>query len=114
MLGLEFGDQVPAFEKLFQFLQRKNTFLYEPYQSFKIFRDSADREVELLRLLLVGPSFGQARFAQIGLTKCGLDRLHAVAMVKAFGHVVVLHCHHILDGAQSGLHCFLDLINGEF
>lgn len=25
MLGLEFGDQVPAFKKLLQFLQKKNT-----------------------------------------------------------------------------------------
>lgn len=72
------------------------------------------REVKLLRLLLVGPSFGQTGFAQIGLTKRGLDGLHAVTVVKAFRHIVVFHCHHVLDGAQSGLHCFLNLMREQF
>lgn len=76
--------------------------------------NSTDREVKLFCLLLVGPPLGQAWFAQIGLAECGLDRLHAVTVVKAFRHVVVFHCHHVLDGAQSGLHRFLNLMKQEF
>ena len=68
-----------------------------------------DREVKLLRLLLISPSLGQARLAEIGFTESGLDRLHAVAVVEALGDIVVLHCHHVLDGGQSGLHGFLHL-----
>lgn len=69
-----------------------------------------DCEVKLLSLLLIGPSLGKARFAEIRFAESGFDRLHAVAMVKALWHVVVLHCHHVLDGGQSGLHGFLHLM----
>lgn len=71
---------------------------------------SADREVELLRLLLIGPSFGQTGLTEIGFTESGLNRLHAVAVVKALRDIVVLHRHHVLDGGQSGLHGFLHLM----
>lgn len=69
----------------------------------------SDREVELLRLLLIGPPLGQAGFAEIGFADGGLDRLHAVAVVEALRDVVVLHRHHVLDGGQSGLHGLLHL-----
>lgn len=59
---------------------------------------TTDREVKLLSLLLIGPSLGQAGFAEIGLTEGGLDRLHTVAVVEALRDIVVLHCHHVLDG----------------
>lgn len=74
---------------------------------------ATDREVKLLRLLLIGPSFGQAGLAEIGFTESGFDRLHAVAVVEALGDVVVIHRHHVLDGGQSGLHGFLHLM-GQF
>ncbi len=74
---------------------------------------STDREVKLLRLLLIGPSFGQAGLAEIGFAEGGLDRLHAVAVVEALRDVVVLHRHHVLDGGQSGLHGFLHLMGSE-
>lgn len=72
-----------------------------------------DGEVKLLRLLLVGSPLGQAGFAQIWFAEGGLDRLHAVAVVKALGDVKVLHGHHVLDGGQSGLHCFFHLLGRE-
>ena len=74
---------------------------------------STDREVKLLRLLLVGPPFGQAGLAEIGFAESGLDRLHAVAVVEALGDIVVLHRHHVLDGGQSGLHGFLHLMESK-
>lgn len=75
--------------------------------------DVTDCEVELLRLLLIGPSLGQAGFAQIGFAEVGLHRLHAVAVMEALGDVVVLHRHHVLNGGQGGLHGFLHLVDGE-
>lgn len=42
MLGLQFGDQVPAFEKLLQFLQKRNAFSYK--SPTKFFRDSEPGE----------------------------------------------------------------------
>lgn len=72
-----------------------------------------DGEVKLLRLLLVGAPLGQAGLAQIRFAEGGLDGLHAVAVVKALGDVKVLHGHHVLDGGQSGLHCFLHLLVGK-
>lgn len=74
---------------------------------------STDREVKLLRLLLIGPSFGQAGLTEIGFAEGGLDRLHAVAVVEALRDVVVLHRHHVLDGGQSGLHGFLHLMGSK-
>lgn len=74
---------------------------------------STDCEVKLLRLLLVGTAFGEARLAEIGFTEGGLDRLHAVAVVEALRDVVVLHRHHVLDGGQSGLHGFLHLMRKD-
>lgn len=75
--------------------------------------NSTDRKVKLLRLLLVGTSFGQARLAEIGFTESGLDRLHAVAVVEALRDVIVLHRHHVLDGGQSGLHGFFYLMGSK-
>ena len=72
-----------------------------------------DREVKLLRLLLIGPSLGKAGLAEIGFAESGLDRLHAVAVVEALRDVVVLHRHHVLDGGQSGLHGFLHLMGSR-
>ena len=74
---------------------------------------STDREVKLLRLLLIGPSLGQTGLAEIWFAEGGFDRLHAVAVVEALGDIVVLHCHHVLDGGQSSLHGFLHLMVGK-
>lgn len=70
-----------------------------------------DCEVKLLRLLLIGPSLGQAGFAEIGFTS-GFDWLHAVAVLEALRDIIVLHSHHVLNGGQSSLHGFLHL-NGS-
>lgn len=72
-----------------------------------------DCEVKLLRLLLIGPSLGQAGFAEIGFTS-GFDWLHAIAVLEALRDIIVLHSHHVLNGGQSSLHGFLHLIGSEW
>jgi len=69
----------------------------------------AHHKVELLRLLLVGASLGDAGLAEVGLGHGGLDRLGGAAVVEALGHVVVLDGHHVLDGGQRGLRRLLHL-----
>ncbi len=130
MLGLQLGDEVSAFQKLLQLLQiteDTHALIYNcrnAQSSKRVNSDDAaekspkiitntDRKVKLLRLLLIGPSFGQAGLAEIGLAESGLDRLHAVAVVKALRDVVVLYCHHVLDGGQGGLHGFLHLMGSK-
>lgn len=120
-LCLQLGDQVPALQKLLQLLHhtkqtRSHTRLQESSRKFPetlLTINSTDRKVELLRLLLVGTTFGQARLAEIGFTESGLDRLHAVAVVEAFRDIIVLHRHHVLDGGQSGLHGFFHLMGSR-
>lgn len=59
-------------------------------------------EIEELGLLLVGASLGQAGFAEVSVWYAGFDRLGGTAVLEALGHVVVLHVHHVLDGAEGG------------
>lgn len=56
------------------------------------------REVELLRLLLVGSPLGDAGLAHEGFRDCGLDRLHRVAVLEAVRHIKILNGHDVLDG----------------
>lgn len=113
-LGLQLGDQGPAFQELLQLLQPTETQVHG-YNAVKKKRKTAagklsttitvtDREVELLCLLLIGAPFGQAGLAEVRLAEGGLDRLHAVAVVEALGDIVILHRHHVVDSGQSGLH----------
>lgn len=67
------------------------------------------REVELLRLLLVGSPLGDAGLAHEGFRDRGLDRLHRVAVLEAVRHIKIFNGHNVLDGLQGGLHCFLYL-----
>lgn len=73
---------------------------------------STHHEVELLRLLLVGPPLSDAGFAEVRLRHRGLDRLGGAAVVEALGHVVVFDGHHVLDGGEGGLRCLFDLGRG--
>lgn len=70
---------------------------------------SAHHEVELLRLLLVGPPLCDAGFAEVRLRHGGLDRFGGAAVVETLGYVVVFDGHHVLDGGESGLGGLLDL-----
>lgn len=75
------------------------------------FKPTTYHEVELLRLLLVGPPLSDARFAEIRLRHSGFDRLGGPAVVETLGHVVVFDGHHVLDGGQGGLRCLFDLVD---
>lgn len=66
-------------------------------------------EVELLRLLLVGPPLGHAGLAEVCLGHGRLDRLGGAAVVETLRHIVVLNGHHVLDGGQGSLRGLLDL-----
>lgn len=64
-------------------------------------RPSAHREVEELRLLLVGSSLGQAGFVQVAVRHAGLHRLGGRAVDEALGDVAVVQHRHVLQGGQS-------------
>lgn len=70
---------------------------------------STHHEVELLRLLLIGPPLGDAGLAEVRLRNGGFDRLRGPAVVETLGHVVVFDSRHVLDGGQGGLRCLFDL-----
>ena len=72
----------------------------------------AYHEVELLRLLLVGSSLGDAGLTQIGFRDRGLHRLCGAAVLEAFRNIVVLDSDHILYCLQGGLSRFLNLGTG--
>lgn len=67
------------------------------------------REVELLRLLLVSPSLGNAWLAHECFRDCGFDRLHGVAVLEAVRDIKVLNGDYVLDSLQRGFHGFLNL-----
>lgn len=65
-------------------------------------RRISHREVEELRLLLVGPPLGQTRLVQVAVRHAGLDRLGGRAVGEALGDVVVVQHRHVLQGGQGG------------
>lgn len=67
------------------------------------------REVELLGLLLIGPSLGNAWLAHESFRDCGFDRFHGVAVLEAVRDIKVLNCDYVLDCLQCGFHSFLNL-----
>lgn len=66
-------------------------------------------EVELLSLLLVCPSLGNAGFAHERLGHRGFHRLHGVAVLEAVRDIKVLYGDNVLDCLQRGLHGLLHL-----
>lgn len=93
VLGLQLCDEVSALKKLLQLLQNTShthttqsgvlVFCLLHYRLLLSVIAHAHRKVELLRLLLIGSSFGEARLTEVRFAESGLYRLHAVAVVEA-------------------------------
>lgn len=66
-------------------------------------------EIELLRLLLVGPSLGDARFAHERFRDGGFNGLHGVAVLETVGNVKILDRDDVLDRLQRRFHRLLNL-----
>lgn len=75
-------------------------------------KQQTHHEVELLCLLLVCSSLGDAGLTQVGLGDCGLHRFRGAAVLEAFRDIVVLDGDHILYGLQGGFGRFLNLGTG--
>lgn len=66
-------------------------------------------EIELLGLLLVGPSLGDAGLAHERFRDSGFHRLHRVAVLKAVRDIKVFYGDYILDCLERGFHGLLHL-----
>ena len=75
-------------------------------------KQQAYHEVELLGLLLVGSSLGDAGLTQIGFRDRGLHRLCGATVLEAFRNILVLDSDHIMSCLQGGLSRFLNLGTG--
>ena len=96
--------------------KKDRSWVHRVSRVFKSEREAAllpHSEVEELRLLLVGPSLGQARLVQVSVRHAGLDRLGGRAVGEALGDIVVVQHRHVLQGGQGGAPGLLHLDVGD-
>ena len=66
-------------------------------------KSESHREVEALRLLLVGAPLGHVGLAHGRVGGGRLHRLGGLAVLEGLGHVEVLHRQHVLQGLHGGV-----------
>lgn len=77
-------------------------------------RQWTHHEVELLSLLLVRSSLGDAGLTQVGLRDSRLHRLCGATVLEAFRNIIVFDGDHVLYCLQGGFSRFLDLGTGAY